>query len=135
MLQSLLPTLQARWQARQRPLLPVLAWASQRYTAVLTVDGSTLDALLRKVGLLREAATHPLVGRMMALLDLCSWLPRHIWYEEDAQAHDQRFGLRILAVLQAGTLLIAVWLGVLKRKRKHRCSPLEVLNLTSPGGP
>jgi hypothetical protein len=105
-LQSILPTLQARWQARQRPLPAVLEWARQRYKAVWAVDGSTLDVLLRKVGLLRGSEINPLAGRMMALLDLCSWLPRHLWYEEDAQAHDQRFWSKILAVLQAGTLLI-----------------------------
>lgn len=102
----ILPVLHQRWQARQRPLPPVLAWTCQRYAAVLAVDGSTLDALLRKVGLLRGAETNPLAGRMMALLDLCSWLPRHLWYEEDAQAHDQRFWPQILAVLPAGALLI-----------------------------
>lgn len=102
----ILPVLHQRWQARQRPVPPVLAWARQHYAAVLAVDGSTLDALLRKVGLLREAETNPLAGRMMALLDLCSWLPRHLWYEEDAQAHDQRFWPQILAVLPAGALLI-----------------------------
>lgn len=102
----ILPVLHQRWQARRRPLPPVLAWTCQRYAAVLAVDGSTLDALLRKVGLLRGAETNPLAGRMMALLDLCSWLPRHLWYEEDAQAHDQRFWPQILAVLPAGALLI-----------------------------
>jgi len=46
-LQALLPTLAARWQARQRPLPRALAWAQTHYTAVLAVDGSTLDAVLR----------------------------------------------------------------------------------------
>lgn len=105
-LQTVLPQMHTRWQARQRPLPPEIAWAQARYTAVMVHDGSTLDALLRKVGLLREAETNPLAGRMTALLDLCSRLPRHIWYEEDAQAHDQRFWPRILEALQAGSLLI-----------------------------
>ncbi len=102
----LLPVLQARWQARQRPLPPVLAWAQARYTAILAADGSTLDALVRKVGLLRDSETHPLAGKMLAVLDLCSWLPRAIWFEEDAQAHDQRFWSRILQAVPAGALLI-----------------------------
>jgi hypothetical protein len=56
----------------------------------LAADGSTLDALLRKVGLLQEAATHPLAGRMTALLEWTSRLPWQVWYESDPQAHDQR---------------------------------------------
>jgi hypothetical protein len=105
-LRTVLPLMEVRWQSRQRPLPPEVAWAQERYTQVLIQDGSTLDALLRKVGLLREAETNPLAGRMTALLDLCSRLPRHIWYEEDAQAHDQRFWPRILEVLKAGSLLL-----------------------------
>jgi hypothetical protein len=49
-LSGLLPLLQKRWEERKRPLTPELAWASTRYTAVNACDGSTLDALLRKVG-------------------------------------------------------------------------------------
>lgn len=105
-LMSILPLLHARWQARQRPLPPELAWAQARYTQIVAYDGSTLDALLRKVGLLRDAPANPLAGRMTALLDLCSRLPCHIWYEPDPKAHDQRFWERILAALKAGALLI-----------------------------
>jgi len=103
---AVLPLMETRWKSRQRPLPPEIAWAQERYTEVLIQDGSTLDALLRKVGLLRDAETNPLAGRMTALLDLCSRLPRHIWYEEDAQAHDQRFWPCILEMLKAGSLLL-----------------------------
>jgi len=106
LLLAILPQLQTRWQARQRPLPPEIAWAQSHYTHVLVHDGSTLDALLRKVGLLREADSQPLAGRMTALLDLASRLPRHIWYAEDAQANDQRFWPQILAQLPAGCLLL-----------------------------
>ena len=100
---DLLPTLEARWRGRSRPLPPEVAWAMGRYTAVLGVDGSTLDALLRKVGLLRERPDTPLAGRMTALLHIGSRLPAHLWYEPDPQAHDQRAWDRILAALPAGT--------------------------------
>lgn len=103
---AILPLMQARWEKRQRPQPPEVAWAQERYREVLIQDGSTLDALLRKVGLLRDAEVNPLAGRMTALLDLCSRLPRQIWYEEDAQAHDQRFWSRILGLLKAGSLLL-----------------------------
>ncbi len=105
-LADLLPPMQARWQARQRPLPPELAWARAHFTAVLAADGSTLDALLRKVGLLREREDTPLAGRMTALLDVCSRLPRRLWYEADAQAHDQRAWPDLLAAVPAGALLL-----------------------------
>jgi hypothetical protein len=105
-LQALLPVLTARWSARQRPLPRALAWAQAHYTAVWAVDGSTLDAVLRKVGLLREALSNPLAGRMLALLDVASMLPRQVWYEADANASDQRFWPRILAAVPCGALLL-----------------------------
>lgn len=103
---AVLPVMHTRWKERQRPLPPEIAWAQAHYTQVVIADGSTLDALLRKVGLLREALVNPLAGRMTALLDLCSRLPLHVWYEEDAQAHDQRFWPQILKAVKAGSLLI-----------------------------
>jgi hypothetical protein len=103
---AILPELHQRWQQRQRPVPAEVAWAQAHYTQVAIVDGSTLDALLRKVGLLREEPTPPLAGRITALLGLCSRLPLQVWYERDEQAHDQRFWPRILPALQPGALLI-----------------------------
>src|SRR5471030_1323815 len=103
---TLVPTLRERAQARQRPLSRELAWAQAHFSAVLSADGSTLDALIRKVGLLQDRPDTPLAGRMTALLDLCLRLPRQIWYEEEAAAHDQRHWPQILAAVPAGALLI-----------------------------
>ena len=103
---ELLPRMQQRWRARKRPVAPAIEWAQQRFSAVLALDGSTLDNLLRKVGLLRDGEGVVLAGRMAALLDLVSQLPREVWYEQDWQAHDQRFWERILSNLTPGMLLI-----------------------------
>ncbi|MBK1649853.1 transposase [Rhabdochromatium marinum] len=105
-LKSLLPVVQARWQARQRPVPSVIAWAQARYTAVLIADGSTMDVLLRKVGLLRKAAVPPLAGRMMARLDLTTRLPQRVWYDADPAGHDTRFWSRLHTAIPTGALLI-----------------------------
>jgi len=103
---DVLPQLEARWPARHRPRPPEIAWAQAHYTALWVADGSTLDALVRKMGLLRQAPTHPLAGRITALLNLTSRLPGHVWYQADAQAHDQGHWPEILKVLTAGALVI-----------------------------
>jgi hypothetical protein len=103
---DILPIVRGRWMERERPLPAELAWAAKHYLAVLAVDGSTLDALIRKIGLLQDLPENPLAGRMTALLDLCTRLPEKIWYEKDPNAHDQRFWTDILSVLKAGSLLI-----------------------------
>ncbi|MBN1454372.1 MAG: IS4 family transposase [Anaerolineales bacterium] len=104
--QQVLPELHRAWQQRERPLPPEIAWAQARYRQVAVCDGSTLDALMRKTGLLKDLEQHPLAGKMTALLDLCSRLPVQIWYEADAQTHDQQFWDRIVGALCAGALLV-----------------------------
>jgi len=103
---SILPVLRQRSGQRTRPLPAELAWAKKHYSQVLACDGSTLDALLRKVGLLRAEATNPLAGRMLAILDILTRLPTQVWYEEDDQAHDQSFLAKVRSHLPQGSLLI-----------------------------
>lgn len=109
-LDEVLPALHARWRTRtdagERPLPPVLVRTRRHCGAILAVDGSTLDALLRKVGLLRAGEGPVLAGRMAALVDVVAGLPRRVWYEADSQAHDQRFWERIVLALDAGTLVL-----------------------------
>ncbi len=105
-LQTILPVLRRRWQERQRPLPPAVAWAQAHFTAVLIADGSTLDGLLRQIGWLRDAVKAPLAGRMMALLDLASRLPRRVWYDADPHGHDARFWDRLASAVPAGALVV-----------------------------
>jgi hypothetical protein len=105
-LTNVLPVAQQRWQERQRPQPREIEWALTHYSGVYAADGSTLDALIRKIGLLQDQATNPLAGRMTALLDLGSRLPAKVWYEEDPQAHDQRFWPQILEALPVNALLM-----------------------------
>lgn len=105
-LNQLLPLMQQRWGKRERPLPSETAWAQARFVACLIVDGSTLDALIRKVGLLRDLESHPLAGKMTALLHLGSQLPDKIWFDPKATSHDQSFWEAILAHIQTGSLLM-----------------------------
>ncbi|MCA9980453.1 MAG: IS4 family transposase [Anaerolineales bacterium] len=105
-LNQLLPLMQQRWEKRERPLPPEIAWAQAQFVACQIVDGSTLDALVRKVGLLRDLESHPLAGKMTALLHLGSQLPDKIWFEAKATKHDQSYWEAILAHIQTGSLLL-----------------------------
>jgi hypothetical protein len=105
-LQEVLPRLQERALARTRPLSPVLAGVSGHFCRIVAVDGSTLDALLRKVGLLRGQEVPVLAGRMGGLVDMVTRVPAAVWYEEDNQANDARFWDRIQASVEPGMLLV-----------------------------
>lgn len=105
-LMAVLPDLYSCWTERNRPLPPELEWAQAHYKRVVCVDGSTLDALLCKIGLLKDLTTHPVTGKMTALLDMCTRLPIHIWYAANPTAHDQSFCTLIQTALERGMLLI-----------------------------
>jgi len=61
---------------------------------------------LRAIGRLRDAAVAPLAGRMMALLELTTRLPRRVWYGADPAGHDTRVGSRLHAAIPASAWLI-----------------------------
>jgi hypothetical protein len=126
---DVLPRMHSRHQQRTPRLAPALEWAQAHFTAVLALDGSTLDSLLRKVGLLRDGEGPILAGRMAGLLDLITHLPRAIWYEQDQHAHDQRFWERVLSVLSRGMLLIFD-LGFLNYERFDQLTELGVWFVT-----
>ena len=103
---SILPQMQQRWQQRKRPLPRAIQWGLQHFEQIQAVDGSTLDALLKKTGLLRGTIGTPLAGRMMVILDIVSRLPYKVMFEENAKAHDQSFWEAIIDNLLPRTLLL-----------------------------
>jgi hypothetical protein len=105
-LEQVLPVMHQRWQARTRPMPPQMQLALRHFKRVVAVDGSTLDGLVKKTGLLREEEGPVLGGKMMALLDLPSQLPLKIWYGEVTQAHDQQWWPQIIETLEGDSLVL-----------------------------
>jgi len=103
---EMLPTLQARAAARERPRPAVLTRALAHYDAVWAADGSTLEALFKKVGLLREEAATALGGKLVALLDVSTKLPVQLWLDPEAAANDLRFQDELRAAVPPRTLLL-----------------------------
>jgi len=126
-----LPQLQARAEERQRPLPPAIAWARKHFTQVWAFDGSVLDGLLRKCGLLEEAQGPLLAGKIGTMLDVVTQMPVHIWYEEHSQAHDQNFWPWIMSVVSAGCLLL-LDAGLLNFERFDELTEREVGFVTRP---
>ena len=100
-LSDVLPQMHRRAAARSRPLNPAVARAHAHFDAVVALDGSTLDGLVRKAGLLRTRAQTPLAGRMVALLDVGTLLPEQIWFTPNAKANDRRFWPEVSQALEA----------------------------------
>jgi hypothetical protein len=71
---AVLERLPARWAARSRPVAPLLGRVRTRFAACYAVDGSTLEALFRKLQALQEVPEAPLAGHLAAVVDLVTRL-------------------------------------------------------------
>jgi hypothetical protein len=104
---DVLPQLEARWQQRmQRPLAGSVQFAKAQFERVWIADGSTLEALFRKLESLQDKAPGTLAGKMATVVDLVTRLPVQIWFNENPATSDTYFETHLLAVVQANTLLI-----------------------------
>ena len=104
---QLLPRLRESWQQRHKRPLPESVQVAQRsFSQIWIADGSTLEALFRKLKSLETAPRGVLAGKMATVIDLPSRLPVEIWFSEQAQRSDTRFEPDILQLVTAGTLLL-----------------------------
>lgn len=104
---ELLPHLRERWEQRQqRPLPPSIRVATDHFEHILVADGSTLEALFRKLESLQDAPAGQLAGKMCMVIDLVRHLPVEIWFNEEPQAFDTNFIPNLLGLVNEKTLLI-----------------------------
>lgn len=104
---ALLPELKERWEERQQRPLPLsMQIASEHFEHIWAADGSTLEALFRKLDSLEQAPVGQLAGKMCMVIDLMRQLPIELWFCEKAQAFDTRFIPDLLNLAGEKTLLI-----------------------------
>lgn len=104
---DLLPRLQARWYTRQqRPVPAAVKWALKNYERILAADGSTLEALFRKLDSLQDAPKGQLAGKICTVIDLLTRLPVQVWFHTNPMAHDTNFLDDLAELATAKTLLI-----------------------------
>lgn len=104
---DLVPRLIVRWNQREaRPLPPAVAHARRHFAEILVVDGSSLEALFRKLDALKDVAVGKLAGKMCLVIDLVRQLPKDLWFSEDAMTHDTNFTGQVLDFVSGKTLLI-----------------------------
>jgi len=90
----------------QRAEPPEAGSLAARFKVIWAADGSTLEALRRKLQAWREEPQRPLGGKMLAVVDLGTRCPQQTWYTSHAQANDKTFCQPLLAALPVGGLLV-----------------------------
>ncbi|BAZ36812.1 hypothetical protein NIES4101_32400 [Calothrix sp. NIES-4101] len=104
---ELLPQLQQQWNYRQkRPLPDGVNFALSRFKKIWIVDGSTLEALFRKLKSLEDVPPGTLAGKIVTIIDLVTHLPVEIWLTKSASRSDIKFEPDILNLVSENTLLL-----------------------------
>ena len=103
----LLPNLNLRWSTRQnRPLPDSVQFTLSKFENIWCADGSTLEALFRKLKSLESVSPGTLAGKMGVVMDLVTRLPIAIWFKENPSASDTRFEDNLLELVSPQTLLL-----------------------------
>jgi hypothetical protein len=104
---GLLPEFERKWHSRQqRPLPESIEFARTKFAKIWACDGSTLEAIFKKLESLATAPTNQLAGKMGVVIDLVTRLPVEIWFQKNAKASDMRFESDILNLVKPQTLIL-----------------------------
>ena len=95
-----------RSRQRSRPRAAVLDRLAKRFGSCFVVDGTTLEALFRKLKTLQAAPDAPLAGHIVAAVDLFTHLPAKLWWFDDPATNDKAALPDLLRWLQPGNLLV-----------------------------
>ncbi len=104
---DLLPQLQLNWQQRlQRPLPDSVKFALCNFERIWIADGSTLEALFRKLKSLENLKSGQLAGKICTVIDLVNRLPVEVWFHTNPIASETKFEAPLLNLLPSKTLIL-----------------------------
>jgi Transposase DDE domain len=96
-----------KWHSRkERQLPPSIEFTSAKFERIWACDGSTMEAIFKKLDSLADVPIGQLAGKMGVVIDLMTRLPIEIWFLENAKASDTKFEIEILNLAPSGTLLL-----------------------------
>ncbi|MEO0014363.1 MAG: hypothetical protein RLZZ535_2752 [Cyanobacteriota bacterium] len=104
---ELLPQFEQKWHSRnKRPLPESIQFAQTKFARIWASDGSTLEAVFRKLDSLTEVPKNQLAGKIGVVIDIVTRLPVEIWFQEKATANDMKFEADILKLVKPQTLIL-----------------------------
>ena len=106
-LKEILPLLKEKWHQRNhRPLPESVQFTLTRFEKIWIADGTTLEALFKKLKSLEDVPKGQLAGKIGVVVDLMTRLPVEIWFKENPKTNDTKFEEDLLGIVGASTLLL-----------------------------
>ena len=104
---ELLPHFRGKWLMRKsRPLLDSVHFALKSFDNIWIADGSTLEALFKKLQSLSDVPIGQLAGKMGVIIDLVTHLPEEVWLGENPKQADTNWEEDLLKTVKPKTLLL-----------------------------
>ena len=104
---EILPLLEEKWHQRNhRPLPESVQFTKRRFEKIWIADGSTLEALFKKLKSLEDVPKGQLAGKIGVVVDLMTRLPVEIWFKENPKTNDIKFEEDLLKIVESSTLLL-----------------------------
>lgn len=104
---AVVPVIEERYEARQqRPVSVGVGVAQQHFERIWIVDGSTLEALFRKLAVLQDVPLGQLAGKIEVVIDLVTRLPLQVWFDSNPYASESSFRSRLLQCISANSLVL-----------------------------
>ena len=104
---ELLPEFERKWHSRKkRPLPESIQFARTKFERIWACDGSTLEAIFRKLDSLADVPKNQLAGKIGVVIDIVTRLPVEIWFQEKATTSDMKFESDILKLVKPQTLIL-----------------------------
>ena len=73
---------------------------------IWVADGSTLEALFRKLKSLEDVPKGKLAGKICTVIDMVTRLPVEVWFHTNPRASETNFEVDLLQLVTAKTLLL-----------------------------
>jgi hypothetical protein len=105
-LYRVLARLPERQATRTRPVAATLAAIQTRFAASYAVDGTTLEALFRKLQTVREQLEAPLAGHLVVAVDLVTHLPAKLFWADDPATNDKALAPDLVGWLVPDSLVV-----------------------------
>ena len=104
---ELLPEFERKWHSRKQRSLPEsIQFARTKFARIWASDGSTLEAIFKKLESLADVPKNQLAGKIGVVIDIVTRLPVEIWFQENAKASDMKFEADILNLVKPQTLIL-----------------------------
>ncbi|MEH1945196.1 MAG: transposase [Nostoc sp.] len=93
-------------RGRRRSLPDSVKFTLHNFDRIWIADGSTLEALFRKLKSLEDLKTGQLAGKICTVIDLVTRFPIEVWFHTNPAASETNFEMPLLNLLPAKTLIL-----------------------------